>query len=362
MDNFDKIKHTDYHQKRLKYSKLLVNSKDMLPHRYCFILTNKCNLNCNFCFQERKGRKGSLNKDEWISLIDQLPEYAHVTLTGGEPLVFKGFEEVFLKVTEKHTCNIITNGLMINDKFIDLFLSRPNFQVLSISIDDIGNLNRDVKSKHWDIMLKNIDKLKKLKDINKSKLILDTKTVVLDTNSKDLFETYKFLKERLGCDTHSFQILKGSPVQHADYTFDDNAIFDDYVAHKYENFDEILNQLEMVRKYNIENNYVSYAHPNYVNLSSKERIHDQINANLLNITGHEPKKYKSCDSPWANVHVNVEGTIYPCLAVNMGNVRDNTLKEIFFGEKYNKFKETISKCGTVGACNRCGYLNPLNSF
>ena len=128
------IQHTNYHESRIEFAKKLSKNDNQLPHRYCFILTNKCNLNCHFCFQERKGRKGSLNKDEWIDLCNQLPDYAHVTLTGGEPLVFKGFEEVFKKVTEKFTCNIITNGLLLNDDFIELFTNTPNFQVYQFQL------------------------------------------------------------------------------------------------------------------------------------------------------------------------------------------------------------------------------------
>ena len=153
--------HTPYHIKRMDYGNILSTSNDQLPHRYCLILTNKCNLNCTFCFQERKGRRGSLNKDQWIEVIDQLPEYAHVTLTGGEPLVFKGFKEVFKKVTEKNTCNVISNGLLLNDDFIELFTTTKNLTNLSISIDDIGNLNRGVKDVQWKKLVENIKKIKK---------------------------------------------------------------------------------------------------------------------------------------------------------------------------------------------------------
>lgn len=354
----NEILHTNYHSKRLQYGQILSKDGKKLPHRYCFILTNKCNLNCHFCFQERKGRAGSLTKDDWLNLCDQLPEYAHVTLTGGEPLVFKGFKEVFQKVTNKFTCNIITNGLLLNDELIDLFVTTPNFLVLSISIDDIGNLNRDVRPDHWEKMIVMVNKLKEKINEHKSNLIIDIKTVVLDTNSHELFDIYKYLREELNCDTHSFQILKGSPVQHADYTFNYETIYDDYKAHEYKNFDLILEQLDKVRLYNLDNKKISYTHPGFVNLNSKTSIIEQKNTYLINKISHNPKEFKTCNSPWESVHVNVEGTIYPCLAVEMGNIKNNTLKDIFFGNKYNEFKDTISKCGTVGACNRCGYLIP----
>ena len=354
------IKHTEYHENRLKYSKLLSRSNSMLPYRYCFILTNKCNLNCKFCFQDRKGREGALTKEDWLNLIDQLPDYAHVTLTGGEPLVFKGFEEVFEKVTQKHTCNIISNGLMLNEDIMSLMVKRKNFTVLSISVDDIGNLNRDVKANQWEKMLQNLKILKKLIDQNNSKLIIDIKTVVLDTNAESLFQIYKFMKEVIKCNTHSFQILKGSPVQHADYTFKYESIFKEYSAYKYVKFNEILDQLEKVRIYNIKNKFISYTHPNYLNLNSQVEIKKQPNAYLINENKHSSKTFKSCNSPWESVHINVDGAVYPCLAIDMGNIKNNSLNEIFFNQKYNQFKEEINKCGTVNACNRCGYLKPLN--
>ena len=58
-------------------------------------------------------------------------------------------------------------------------------------------------------------------------------------------------------------------------------------------------------------------------------------------------------------HINVDGTFFPCLAVNMGNVKDG-LDKVIFGEKIQKFKEVIAQEGTVEACNRCGWLKPLD--
>ena len=71
----------------------------------------------------------------------QLPPYARVTFTGGEPLVFKGFDEVFHEVATKFECNMICNGLRLSEK-IDFLLYYEKFKVLSISVDSVNNTVR----------------------------------------------------------------------------------------------------------------------------------------------------------------------------------------------------------------------------
>ena len=46
------------------------------------------------------------------------------------------------------------------------------------------------------------------------------------------------------------------------------------------------------------------------------------------------------------------------MAISMGNVKHQTLKDIIHGELFKKFKKNIKDNGTVRACNRCGYLEP----
>lgn len=347
---------TEYYQSRLNERERLFKAKNLLPSRYVFILTNKCNLNCSFCFQERKGRKGSLTYDEWLDFANQLPPYAHITLTGGEPLVFKNFDKLFQKIDKKYSTNIISNGVLLNDKFIDLFVNSKNLKVFSISIDDIGNKNRDLKFSQWKKVEDHLKLFKKeLNKKEKKDLIIDSKTVVLESNASDLFEIYKYLKEKMYIDSHSFQFLKGSPIQHADFSFEYNKIFEKSIAHEYKNFDQIMIELEKVRKYNLSNNFNSYTHPNFVDLNSDKPIKDQ-SYNLYNLKDHKKDNFQMCKAPWESMHVNVEGSVYPCLAVEMGNIKEKSLKEIYFGDKYNKFKSDLLKNNTFEACNRCGYL------
>ena len=145
-----------FYKRNEDYSKKSFEFKNLLPHRYVFILTNLCNLACTFCFQERKKRADRMSTENWLELIKQVPSGSRITLTGGEPLVYKDFEKIFVEANKNCQTNMITNGLLINDKFIDLFLGEKNFINLGISIDNIGNTNRDFKAGKWEILVNNI--------------------------------------------------------------------------------------------------------------------------------------------------------------------------------------------------------------
>ena len=348
-------KNTKYHESRIAWAEKTYEDPSLLPHRYVFILTNRCNLKCSFCFQEKNRIAGSMTTLEWKNLIDQLPNYAHVTLTGGEPFIFKGFREVFLKVTEKLTCNIISNGLLLNEDLIDLLLERKNFEVLSISFDNIGNTLRDVPTEKWNRTEEMLKLFIKKRNDKEASQLLDMKTVILDENSKDLFEIYKYCKEVLKADTHSFMFLKGHPIQHSDIMFPLDAINSLSEAHIYADLDLIRNQLEMVRAYNIKNGVYSYVHPKFINLNSTTPLTPK-DFQVINEKDHIPELFQNCKAPWASVHINVDGNLFPCMAINTGNVKKTSLSSIIHGKVFSEFKEEIRSCGTISGCNRCGYL------
>ena len=79
---------------------------------------------------------------------------------------------------------------------------------------------------------------------------------------------------------------------------------------------------------------------------------------LLNNVEHKKEKFLPCAQPLSSVHINVDGTVFPCLAVSTWNIQEKSIKDIIFGEDFKKFKNAIRKAGTVEACNRCGWLQP----
>jgi MoaA/NifB/PqqE/SkfB family radical SAM enzyme len=270
-------------------------------------------------------------------------------------LLFSGFRQVFSYVAERFECNIISNGLLLTETIIDYLLSYPKFMVLSISIDNIKNTLRDVKEDKWE-HVENMMKyfVQKRQEVHPG-CVLDAKTVVLDENAEDLLDIHRYCVEELGCDTHSFQFLKGSPIQHADFMFEFDDILKKSHAPTYKKFDIIKQQLERVRQYNLRKRKAAFLHPNVGSLMSEKTLPD---IDYLNDSGHIRENYLPCKYPWSSVHINVDGELFPCMAVSMGNAKETPLPDIINGKEFTEFKDLIRKEGTVEGCNRCGWLRP----
>lgn len=111
-------------------------------------LTDKCNLNCQYCNPEHSntpklGRKDILTFDELIRLIDIFTSQLGVKkirFTGGEPLVrkdvIKFFEMMYpLKVKYGFETGMTTNGTLLEEKLPDL--KRFGLDRLNISLDSL---------------------------------------------------------------------------------------------------------------------------------------------------------------------------------------------------------------------------------
>ena len=88
-----------------------------------------CNMNCDMCYvrlsKEEMETKGKLRTaGEWIEIAKQMKEAGvlFLLLTGGEPLLYAEFREVYLALKEMGMIiTLNTNGTMIDEKWADFF-------------------------------------------------------------------------------------------------------------------------------------------------------------------------------------------------------------------------------------------------
>lgn len=346
-----------FHRRHEAYTRWAYSFPLLPPDRYVFVLTNQCNLRCSSCFQKRNyDPLKAMTKEEWMKLVKQISPFARITLTGGEPLLFSGFKEVLREVATRHQCNVITNGVLLSEDTVDLMLSLVNFKVLAISIDSIKRdfLDaRGVRDNDWKRLENILEYFIKKRMEKKSPCVLEIKTLILDENAADLFQIHKYCIEQLKADHHTFQFLKGSALQHSDQMYNLGEIFKKSQAPVYRDFGLIMSELEKVRQYNLEKKTVAFLHPKFADLNTPKPLPD---LGFINHEKFNKSLFRPCKFPWSSVHINYDGELFPCLAVSLGNVKQNSLRDILKGAKYKEFLGIIKHHGTVEACNRCGWL------
>lgn len=359
--HLESLKKRLYHLKHEAYTHVAYRIPWLPPHRYVFVLTSRCNLKCKNCFQDRKPARGEMSRERWMALSEEVHSHARITITGGEPLLVPGFEDIFRKVASRSQCNLITNGTLLTEAHVDLFLSHPKFKVLAVSLDDsrVGSASlRGLSDKQWNRLEEVLRHFVRRRNETGSSCLLEIKTLVADDNASRLFELHRYCMEELQVDHHTFQFLKGSPLQHADKSFPLEQIFERRNAPTYADFELIRQELERIRDYNVQNGKVAFLHPIVGSLNDARCLPD---ISFLNSPSFEKERFKPCRFPWSSLHVNYDGQVFPCLSVPLGSVAERPLSEVLGGEAYRSFLGIIRRDGTVEACNRCGWLRPRAS-
>jgi len=111
---------------------LLPDSIKLSPLVLRIRITNKCNLHCGFCYLSGNlniGEENHLTLAEWKIIIDKLPAWTIIDITGAEPFLAKNFKEILeLLLQRKFKVSITTNGYFLNNignhmRFIQLSLT-----------------------------------------------------------------------------------------------------------------------------------------------------------------------------------------------------------------------------------------------
>lgn len=115
--------------------------RDAIPLSGAFELTSRCTLNCRMCYIHRKENDCEALRQEkstewWLNLAEEAKNAGMfmLLLTGGEPLLRKDFEEIYLGAKKMGLLvSVNTNGMLIDDEKIKLFTDNPP-QKLNISL------------------------------------------------------------------------------------------------------------------------------------------------------------------------------------------------------------------------------------
>lgn len=127
-------------------------------------LTDKCNMRCTFCgawLESDSPREIPIERArEFLRAVSSLG-CRHVTLSGGEPLLYGSLAQLIEYATNVGLfVNILTNGTLIDDSYIKLVKNRNVCTRVSLHTLNINKFNSLTGTKSYERVLKSIDLLK----------------------------------------------------------------------------------------------------------------------------------------------------------------------------------------------------------
>jgi len=116
-----------------------------LPYLMDIAVTDKCNLNCDFCsFVGKEKKEPIFSKKELIDVINEavMMGVSSVNFVGGEPLLRSDLSEVIRSIDQKNTITgIFTNGYFLEEKAREL--KKAGLTSVKVSIDSANPLEHD---------------------------------------------------------------------------------------------------------------------------------------------------------------------------------------------------------------------------
>ncbi|HJZ13082.1 MAG TPA: radical SAM protein [Acidobacteriota bacterium] len=331
------------------------------PLRAAIVITHFCNLRCEFCMvvspenieRAKKMQPQVLTLQEIQSIVDQLPRYSLVTITGGEPTARWDFMDIMRYICRKHKGHFVTNGTVLNDAKLAEVISMGAPNLLASGMMSVGVSIEGPEELHdhiarikgaWKKTVHAIYQLAEEKRKQKKKFpIIDIKVVITDENINHLVDIYK-LSEDAGVDLVSYQVVNN---QASSYGIEGEG---DSRAH--------LKVPAPVRP--IDAHALREACRELQRLSDRASV-TKVRFNPImpidDIVDHYQNtpdlEHFTCRVVWSTMHIGPYGDVFPCYSYNMGNVRKNTLMQIWNGDKYKQFRKQLQKAGIFRGCIGC---------
>ena len=267
-------------------------------------LTNKCNLNCKYCFVKKNNEVLSL--DNYIKTINIYKNVTgNVTFFGGEPLLCFDLIKDIVKYNKDNNINVgynlNTNALLLENDILDYCLDNKFLLNVSLDGNKESNLLNRCNEKEFNRILKNIKTAIK----RGGKVVVN---YVITPNNLDMY--YDGIKFLIDNDIKEICLM-----------IDYENIWTKKDINKFKkNTNKVVDLL-------VDNRII--IHP----LESKIRA-------II-----DKREVKKCNFGKENLIVNTKGEYYPCM--NYVNNKDYIIDDI-----YKEFENTTD----ISKCFHCNYI------
>jgi MoaA/NifB/PqqE/SkfB family radical SAM enzyme len=196
-----------------------------------FIPTDRCNLDCRYCFQHDNRNPREMTREEFDAYLDHAVrlKVGLISFLGGEPLTWPHIYHAVDRCTKRRIfTDMTTNGTLLNGDSI-LKLGRAGLDALNISVD--VSESSKVSAKNSIFKPEVLDPL--LVARKKHGMNVRVNAVLYKDNTREVRELIEYTHD------HGIPISIGFIVPHLDedtsqeinFTLDDHKLLDDITAH-----------------------------------------------------------------------------------------------------------------------------------
>jgi len=345
----------------------VLDGRSAYPETVSILLTYQCNLRCKMCGQW--GEKGSskfytrdvlsqkLDISELKSLIEELSSFRPtITLFGGEPLLYKGWDELLSLIKEKGLrCNMITNGTLL-EHHADRIVSTGLDEII-LSLDGPEEIHDRIRGRSGTFrrLVRGVEKINTLKrQRGRNRPLLNINSTLFDFNHRnmeDIIEAAVSLKAETLTFHHLIFLSEEIYGRHNDLfkSLFNTVSFDwaGFVERQLPNIDaeDLAREIRRIRG-------KSYGVP----VSFYPNLTDQEIRDYYTKFDFVPSSYPDrCLSPWMVAYIFPDGSVRPCLSLNhaVGNIKERPFREIWNNGNYTRFRRILKEKRSFPVCRRC---------
>ncbi len=339
-------------------------------------ITDLCNLRCHTCGQWgdqgflrdcsiARLRDDEVSPDRYIELLHDLKDKGHtpsVYLWGGEPMLYKGSVKIIEEAAKLGMPPSIATNSTGLAKHADRLVKAPMF-LAQISIDgpdaETHNKSRPSANPNFDnfkSIQKAIEAIKAARAQYKQKLpMIASLTTINNVNYNRLVDIYDEFRDKVEvCVFYlAWWIDKDSADSHTKdfqrrFNFEPSKHYGWIGSWTPPDIQVLSNQLKALsqRAAKLSGPAVIIMPP-LTEPADLERYYKDHSCTF---------GFDRCVSIYSAVEINSNGDMSPCRDYHdyvVGNVKENTVTDLWNSEKYKKFRKSVSEEGLMPVCTRC---------
>lgn len=348
--------------------------------------TERCNLNCLSCWRQGWDKKKleerysqEMSDKRLLKLIDEAAEIGVKEIAfvgGGEPLFRSITPKLIRKIKEyRMECDLVTNGALLTkeltEEMVKIGVDRVKFSIDGVNVETHDYL-RGVKGTFKKVM-GNIEYFSKMKaSINTKNPRLLFNTVISKKNYKQLPDIVKLGNS---VDLNGIWLL---PLT----VFDESAKGLKLTHEQTIEFKSILKEaITLSKEFGMDSNFEHFLDTKY--MEKTESMHEVMmeevkssnsSAPFKNIIKKEyPKsedslenfKFLPCYIPWHHITIIPNGNMAPCFSPWVWDtdvsIKNHSLKELWYGEYFDKFRSIMLNRKLPNNCKRCCVWEVFNN-